>query len=302
MKYLVHLKTFLLVAQTGNLTRAASRLCITPGAVSLRLKSLEEKVGTALLIRHSQGVLLTAAGEALYSLVERHMAAIEEALYEVSDDHCPFTISVMPWFASSWLMPRLHRFTHAHPEAVIRVETSSALVDLKSGEVSAALRFGKGEWPGTQAEHLFDEWIAPMAHPELIERLELQTDRPNQWPLLHDPDDWWPLWFSHYRQRHGPMGAANPTMLTGVNLQDANTLSEAACTGWGVVLGRSTQVHSLIEEKKLQLLSDQWIKAPRSHYLVRASGRDTTPLYDAFQQWLHAEAPSPSGILPVVAS
>ncbi len=289
MKYLVHLQTFLLVARTGNITRAAKRLCITTGAVSLRLKALEEKVGTALLKRHSQGVWLTPQGEALYSRVERHMVAIEEALHEMSDDHRPFTISVMPWLASSWLMPRLHRFTQAHPEAVIRVETSSALADLKSGEVSAALRFGQGEWPDTYADHLFDEWVAPVAHPALIERLELKVDRPDQWPLLNDPDDWWPLWFSQHRQTHGSMAAARPSALTGVNLQDANTLAEAACTGWGVILGRSTQVHSLLEEKKLQLLSDRWIKAPRSHYLVRASEREVSPLFNAFQQWLHAE-------------
>jgi LysR family glycine cleavage system transcriptional activator len=78
-------------------------------------------------------------------------------------------------------------------------------------------------------------------------------------------------------------------MLPSLDLLDANTLAEAACSGLGVILGRFTQVAPLLREKKLCLLSENWVKAPRSHYLVRLEKRDPHPVFEIFRQWLHEE-------------
>ena len=56
---------FLSVAQTGNLGRAARLLNVSQPAISLQLRKLEDGLGTQLLLRHSRGVTLTAAGACL---------------------------------------------------------------------------------------------------------------------------------------------------------------------------------------------------------------------------------------------
>ncbi|WP_373740138.1 LysR family transcriptional regulator [Neisseria sp.] len=57
------LKTFAAVAYTGNLTQAAERLHLSQPAVSAQIKSLEQKLDTALFTRTSSGMTLTPAGQ-----------------------------------------------------------------------------------------------------------------------------------------------------------------------------------------------------------------------------------------------
>lgn len=60
-----HLRSFVAVAQTGNLTQAAKRLYSTPPAISAHIKSLEEELATPLFIRSSKGMALTEKGQLL---------------------------------------------------------------------------------------------------------------------------------------------------------------------------------------------------------------------------------------------
>tara|TARA_R110001583_G_scaffold38455_1_gene124281 strand:- start:10350 stop:11216 length:867 start_codon:yes stop_codon:yes gene_type:complete len=60
-----HLRSFVAVAQTGNLTQAAKRLYTTPPAISAHIKMLEEELSTPLFIRSSKGMSLTEKGQLL---------------------------------------------------------------------------------------------------------------------------------------------------------------------------------------------------------------------------------------------
>jgi len=60
-----HLRSFVAVAQTGNLTQAAKRLYTTPPAISAHIKALEEELSTPLFIRSSKGMTLTDKGQLL---------------------------------------------------------------------------------------------------------------------------------------------------------------------------------------------------------------------------------------------
>jgi len=60
-----HLRSFVVVAQTGNLTLAAKQLCTTPPAVSAHIKSLESEFKTVLFERSSRGMSLTVKGKVL---------------------------------------------------------------------------------------------------------------------------------------------------------------------------------------------------------------------------------------------
>lgn len=60
-----HLRSFVVVAQTGNLTLAAKQLCTTPPAVSAHIKSLESELKTVLFERSSRGMAITLKGEML---------------------------------------------------------------------------------------------------------------------------------------------------------------------------------------------------------------------------------------------
>lgn len=73
------------VLQAGSFDKAAQRLCITPSAVSQRIRQLEERIGQTVLIR-SQPVRATPAGKRLLRYV-RQLGVLEaELLRELSDD------------------------------------------------------------------------------------------------------------------------------------------------------------------------------------------------------------------------
>ncbi|WP_151669645.1 LysR family transcriptional regulator [Nitrincola schmidtii] len=69
------IKAFVAIAQEGNLTRAADRLCITQPALSLQLKKLQDSVGLVLFKRTPRGMQLTDEGRRLLSSAEQALEA-----------------------------------------------------------------------------------------------------------------------------------------------------------------------------------------------------------------------------------
>ncbi|MEM9709642.1 MAG: LysR family transcriptional regulator [Pseudomonadota bacterium] len=81
---LVALRSFVAVADTGGVTRAAGVLNLTQSAVSMQLKRLEEAVGIGLLDRSGRAVALTTAGEQLLSYARRMIDLNDQAVGRLS--------------------------------------------------------------------------------------------------------------------------------------------------------------------------------------------------------------------------
>ena len=72
------LRSFLTVAETGGVTRAAAQLNLTQSAVSLQIKRLENTFSCALFERNGRGVTLTSQGEQLVGYARQLLAANDE--------------------------------------------------------------------------------------------------------------------------------------------------------------------------------------------------------------------------------
>jgi len=77
---LTALRSFVTVADTGGVTRAAGMLNLTQSAVSMQLKRLEESVGVGLIDRSARQVALTTAGEQLLGYARRMVETNDEAI------------------------------------------------------------------------------------------------------------------------------------------------------------------------------------------------------------------------------
>lgn len=75
-----HLRTFLIVAETQNISEAARRLQVTQPALGRHIRALEHTMGTALFVREPGRLRLTPAGRVLRDRGPAVLAAIEEAL------------------------------------------------------------------------------------------------------------------------------------------------------------------------------------------------------------------------------
>ena len=82
---LTALRSFVAVADTGGVTRAAGVLHLTQSAVSMQLKRLEEALDISLLDRSARTVSLTSAGEQLVSYARRILALNDEVIYRMTD-------------------------------------------------------------------------------------------------------------------------------------------------------------------------------------------------------------------------
>lgn len=74
---LYQLRSFVAVADTGNLTRAAERLHHSQPALSAQIKALEDMLGVQLFKRAPSGMALTRAGQELLDYAVRTLAAAE---------------------------------------------------------------------------------------------------------------------------------------------------------------------------------------------------------------------------------
>ncbi len=278
------LQGFLSAARQRNLSRAAASLHLTVSALSHQIRGLEERLGRRLFERGPRGVSLTPDGERLYERVAPHVDAIEHALRPFGtrrDD--ALTLSLMSSMASSWLLPRLPSFLAAHPEVEMSLQSTTALVDFTRESVDAALRFGPGTWPGLTAEHLFDDWITPVASPALLARRGTPTlDTLGTFPLLGDPGARWPDWFARF-------GGAPPRRYT-ADFTDTETVHRAAVEGLGIALGRRTLARPLIESGRLVAPFAQQLKSDYAHYLVYPPGSAGHLGLQAFRAWLLAQA------------
>jgi LysR family transcriptional regulator, glycine cleavage system transcriptional activator len=87
-----------------NFTRAAEELFVTHGAVSQRMKALEEHVGVTLFKRDGRGMRLTKPGQELRVRISAAFNDIGQAIEFVrGGDDRTLTVSVLPAFATRWL-------------------------------------------------------------------------------------------------------------------------------------------------------------------------------------------------------
>lgn len=279
------LQGFVAAARSGNLSRTAESLHLTVSALSHQIRGLEERLGQRLFLRNARGVELTPDGRQLYERIAPHFDAIEQALrpFRARRDDV-LTLTLMPSFASSWLVPRLPRFLAAHPQLEINLQSSVAVADFeRDTRLDAGLRYGPGQWPGVDAVHLLDDWVTPTASPALIAKLGQPTlDTLGGYPLLGAPGGRWSEWFDTF-------GGHVPKRFV-ATFDDSETLHRAAVEGLGVALGRITLTRPLVEAGLLVPLFDARLKAEYAHYLVYPPRSESHRGLSAFRDWLLAEA------------
>src|SRR6202035_1553011 len=131
------LQTFVAVARAGKMKRADNELAVAPSVVSQRIRQLEEVAGRRLFNRVPAGVELNAAGEAMFTALAEPFRAIEAVDRELGGPSSSrVTMSTMPSFAATWLVPRLAMFAQRYPDIEIAVETGTRPVDLRRGSRS----------------------------------------------------------------------------------------------------------------------------------------------------------------------
>jgi LysR family glycine cleavage system transcriptional activator len=281
------LPTFRAVAQSSNLRAAAEVLHLTHSAVSQQIKLLEEQLGFLLFDRRGRRIVLNAAGQALLISTESALAQLDAGVQAASlaaaGTEQRLRVAVLPSFAQRWLLPRLSRWRARHPDIALELDAAHRVVDLAREGFHAAVRTGRGDWPGLTAEKFAESsWIA-VAAPATAHRLlgrgaAALLDEPllGEVPL-------WEQWFA----AAGVQARVRPV----ADFNDAGLMLQAAEHNVGLALARELFVADALADGRLVQLSPVAIRAEgaTAYYLVYPSPLAGWPPLMALRDWLFDE-------------
>ncbi|SDX84586.1 transcriptional regulator, LysR family [Variovorax sp. YR634] len=278
------LRAFEATARHLSVKNAADELCVTPGAVSQLVKTLELHLGVQLFRRVNRGVFLTDAGQAYLPPVRNAFRQISDATQKVAvpAETGLLTVSATPFFASAWLVPRLKSFQDAHPDIDLQVLTSNALADFSRDGVDVAIRHGMGQYPGLASQRVLTVEMVPVAAPALV----VEHGKPKKpadllrWPRVNDADrKGWRLWFE-------AQGIEDAGPARGPSFDDAGLLLQAVLAGQGAALLPAAMMAPEIAQGRLvQLSKVTWLE-DFAYYLVCPEGSRDRPKVAAFRDWL----------------
>lgn len=123
------LRSFVAVADSGGVTRAAGFLHLTQSAVSMQLKRLEELLGLDLLDRTGRTIALTASGEQLLAYARRMVALNDEVITRLTDHAFEGEITLgVPHDVVYPAIPQvLKQFHAAFPRVKVHLEASNTI-------------------------------------------------------------------------------------------------------------------------------------------------------------------------------
>lgn len=125
---LAHLRTFVVVADSGSLTHAAGRLACVQSNVTARIKQLEEHFGERLFVRSRRGVALTEAGSRLYPKVRDILDRVEalRAMGPEATMSGVLRVGVVETIASHELPEILATLRERYPDLLVELSTGTS--------------------------------------------------------------------------------------------------------------------------------------------------------------------------------
>ena len=285
------LRAFEAIARHLSFAKAADELHVTPAALSHQIRALEEQLGLELFHRRTRAIELTDAGRLIYPGLHSGFESVRQAIGQLqrAREHNVLVISATPGLVAKWLVPRLWRFLHAHPDIDARVAATMKLAEFPTDGVDVAIRMSTGDHPDLHVERLFQDSMLPVCSPRLVEQgLRTAADLA-RFPLIHHDIPMsmrapprWADWFA-------AAGVSGIDASRGLRVNVADHALDAAVAGAGVSLSfkliASDDVHAG------RLVSPFGPELPLSvgYYFVCPKGHETRPNVRVFHDWLYSE-------------
>jgi LysR family transcriptional regulator, glycine cleavage system transcriptional activator len=280
------LRVFEAVATRLSFAAAADALHVTPAAVSMQIRTLEDYLRVPLFRRTGRAIALSAEGALLLPGVRRGLGELQQAMQQLRQDRSGgvLNITTIASFLQKWLLPRLPQFYDRHPGIELSIHTSTTPVDFGEGNFHAALRMSTAPTPGLYNEKLLDEWFLPVCSRELFARygpVRTPADL-KRYPLLRSSDESWSLW-------RRP-GAEAEWRERGTAFDDSLTVLAAAEQGQGLALSRWALAAQDLANGRLVRASDLVVPCPRVYYFVCPESYLALPKLQQLLAWLREMA------------
>ncbi len=286
------MRAFEVAARHLSFTKAAEELFVTQAAVSHQIKALECDLGVPLFRRLNRALALTDEGQALLPYIRDAFDQLAAGVQQLEQLCCSgaLTVTTTPSFASHWLVRRLGRLRHQHPDIDLRLSATERSVDMLRDGVDCGIRHGLGDWPGLRADRLFQAAIVPVCSPSLLSGpvpLREPADLARH-TILHAMDgaDEWQVWLK-------AAGVEGLDLEHGVRFDTGDLALKAAISGIGVAMGRLPLIDEELEADRLVEPFEIEFDEQCAYYFVAPEATADQPKIEAFREWILDEVAKP---------
>ncbi|USH05702.1 LysR family transcriptional regulator [Grimontia kaedaensis] len=277
-----HLKLFVRIASTNNISAAGAELGLSPAVSSTHINKLEESMGVRLVHRTTRKVSLTEEGIAFLPHAEDVLDSVEAACASVgagtTSPRGTLRITAPASFGRMHLIPGLKGFLEEYPDLSLDLRLSDSIVDLVEGGFDIAIRNAELKDSSLIARKLAPDnrmlcaspsYIAKNGKPETLDELSSHTFV--QLPSLEQLS---------FRTLKGIESIKVKSLL---KTDNGEAVRDACINGIGISVCSNWAVHEQLERGELvRILENYQLESDTAIWAVYPSSRQLAPKVRAF--------------------
>jgi len=294
MDLLAAMKAFVAINDAGSLSAAATVLDRAPPTMVRTLATLEEFLGVRLLVRTTRQMALTEEGRVYLDRCRRILADVDEAALAVtSSDSEPqgeIRVTAPILFGQRHVAPAITEFVRQYPEVKVDLLLLDRMVHLVEEGLDVGIRIGQLQDSSMIAIPVGQMRRVVVASPTFLSssrRLERPEELAKHPCVLHHgsaPAGRWMFSDPHSARKEPISVSVAQSSRFGSNQAVAVVAACESGLGFGRFL--SYQVESLVAEKKLTIVLQEFEPPPIPIQLVFAQSRLMTPRVRVFVDWM----------------
>ncbi|TYK64666.1 LysR family transcriptional regulator [Colwellia echini] len=277
-----HLKLFVRVASTQNISVAGQELDLSPAVSSAHLNKLEDALGVRLIHRTTRKVSLTEEGIAFLPHAENVLESVEAARASIgagsSSPRGILRIAAPASFGRMHLLPALNGFFARYPDLTVDLKLSDTIIDLVDGGFDIAIRNSALKDSSLIAKKLATDSRRLCASPEYIAKYGEPKD-PDE--LIHHQcitlmglDNW---------VFDTPTGQKKVKVKGSFRTDNGEAIRDACVNGLGITVNSSWSAYQELNSGKLlHILKDFPLVSNTDIWAVYPSSRLLAPKVRAF--------------------
>ncbi|MFC5586835.1 LysR substrate-binding domain-containing protein [Nitratireductor kimnyeongensis] len=268
-----------------SFSQAAKDLSLSQGAVSKRVRQLEQMLGVALLARNNHQVHLTEMGQRYLPQVRTLLGQLESstrALMQGADGKTTITMAAPVGFSACWLISRLGDFQKRHANLSINLITSKTLLETDDETVDCAIVQGTPQWGALACTPLFEEELVPVASPHFMRsRRPNSPDKLHECTLLHlsGQPDLWAEWFEQ-------AGCPRSAFPGGPQFDQFPLLIMATVQGQGTAIIPRFMVERELASGELEVVFDVPLRSRKAYHFVMPARSASDRNILALRSWI----------------
>lgn len=289
-RYSADICLFLLVADCGQLSKAAKLAGMSQPRLSQRMKSLEDSLGGPLFTRQRRGVTTTRMGQELVDTLGPHLGKAIEGFHHLRTIGRRRAVIIQTdlAFASFRFLPVLPSLSAACPGVGISLLSTQLPEIVPGSDVDLIVRMERLHPDSPTERLLFSEQVAVVCSPSFKARnTDMQTavdllDKPLI-DLAARPDAPWFSWSSWFRA----IGLSPPDRGERLSFNSYDHVIQSAEEGLGLALGWRGLIDSQIASGRLVYAIDDLAESDLGYFLAIVASRPSPDVLSVFN-WVIA--------------